>query len=372
MKVFHINSYYTTNPLHCELVVALDRLGIRQVVYVPVKSKIDLNKNKPVILKNGTIVYNHCFGVFSRFLWPLKMFKIWLNFKKVYKNHPASIIHAHTLIVNGLIAYWAQHKYGVPYVVTFRNTDINLFLNRFPFFPKIAWKILENASLVISLSPVYATAQLPRFLRENQFQIIKSKLIVLPNGINNYWLKNRTQKEKTNDPPVILFVGRIDKNKNLRNLIIAMELLELQGKKFILHIVGTGPLLSYFKKQSFKIEVKFFGYIDDRQKLLERYRAADILAVPSFRESFGLVYLEAMSQGLPVIYTKGQGFDGYFKNGKVGFAVNPGSSEEIAERILEIVNNYKSFSQFAYKQVEHFSWDKIAKILNSNYESVLK
>lgn len=371
MMVFHQNSFFTTNSLHGELVKSLDQVGIEQIINIPVKSKADLCKNHPGPLKNGTIIYRHCFGPFSRLFWPLKMFRIWADFKRVYKKQPTQLIHAHSLIVNGLIAYWAQHKHGVPYVVTFRNTDINIFLNRYPFFRRIAWKILKNAHAVVALSPAYANIQLRRFFSDVQYAEIQKKLKIIPNGIKNFWLDNSQPKGPLNKTPVVLFVGRISINKNLKSLIQAVELLNSQGKKLKLHVIGDGPLLDVLKNQTFKAEIKFFGHVGDQKTLLTHYRSSDILVVPSFRESFGLVYPEAMSQGLPVIYTKGQGFDGYFEDGEVGFSVNPGNVEEIAVKINETFQNYETLSRNAYNKAVIFSWSKTAEELKSLYRLAL-
>jgi L-malate glycosyltransferase len=82
--------------------------------------------------------------------------------------------------------------------------------------------------------------------------------------------------------------------------------------------------------------------------------------MPSFNETFGLVYIEAMSQGLPVIYSKGQGIDGYFNEGKVGFSVNPGNISDIATRIENILENYDEMNKNAITAVKEFKWSKIA------------
>lgn len=83
--------------------------------------------------------------------------------------------------------------------------------------------------------------------------------------------------------------------------------------------------------------------------------------MPSKHETFGLVYAEAMSQGLPVIYTRGQGFDGQFEEGEVGYSVQYDSAEEIVDRIKEILNNYKTISNNCVEKVDRFDWDEIAR-----------
>jgi len=79
------------------------------------------------------------------------------------------------------------------------------------------------------------------------------------------------------------------------------------------------------------------------------------------------VYAEAMSQGLPIIYTRGQGFDGQFKEGEVGYSVQYNSAEEISDRVKDILNNYETISKNCIEKVDKFDWDKIAKEYLSIY-----
>ncbi len=95
--------------------------------------------------------------------------------------------------------------------------------------------------------------------------------------------------------------------KNLKALINACEILKNEDFKIRLLVVGDGDQLSYFKSQTYKTEIIFYGFISKREQLRNIYKDADLLVLPSLLETFGLVYPEAMSQGLPVIYTRGQG-----------------------------------------------------------------
>ena len=89
--------------------------------------------------------------------------------------------------------------------------------------------------------------------------------------------------------------------------------------------------------------------------------------MPSFSETFGLTYVEAMSQGVPVIFTKGQGFDGFFPDGHVGYRVDPGNPSMIADRIIDILGNYKQISGNCVVGSRRFSWEKIAQTYQSLY-----
>ena len=91
--------------------------------------------------------------------------------------------------------------------------------------------------------------------------------------------------------------------------------------------------------------------------------------MPSKHETFGLVYAEAISQGLPIIYTREQGFDGQFKEGEVAYSVQYDSAEEIAEKIELIIKDYETVSKTCIERVNRFDWNKIAdKYLKIYYD----
>lgn len=99
---------------------------------------------------------------------------------------------------------------------------------------------------------------------------------------------------------------------------------------------------------------------------MDLYRANDIFVMPSITETFGLVYAEAMSQGISVVYSKQQGFDGQFKEGDVGYHVDPRSVEEITNAIKKILSNYNAMSERCISLVNKFEWSNILK--DNNYE----
>ena len=75
-----------------------------------------------------------------------------------------------------------------------------------------------------------------------------------------------------------------------------------------------------------------------------------------------MVYLEAMSQGVPVLYTRGQGFDGQFPDGLVGFAVEKGNIKEMSKRLVSLSNNrYTEYSQQCIQCAKKYAWPVIAQ-----------
>jgi glycosyltransferase involved in cell wall biosynthesis len=78
-----------------------------------------------------------------------------------------------------------------------------------------------------------------------------------------------------------------------------------------------------------------------------------------------------MSQGLPVIYSKGQGFDGQFKDGVVGYKTNCFDKEELASSIEKVVKNYALLSKNCVNKVNKFSWDSLSKLYREIYCDIM-
>lgn len=366
MRVTHINSYFFSNRLHKELVHKLARAGLKQHAFVPIAKGAPAPK---VYVKAVSFSIFQCFSKLDRAIWPLKMWKIWREFERDRKEHPADCHHAHTLFVNGLIAYWAKKKFGTPYVVTIRNTDINHFLKKFSWlFRPIGMKVMREADAVITLSHAYWDYQIKAFYSEKALREVAKKHHTISNGCEDFWFEHQIKREAAEEPLRLIFVGLLGRNKNLSAVLEACELLKRKNIAYEMKVVGSGPLEADFTRQAKGLPIKFLGFIEDRQTLREIYQDSDLLVVPSYTESFGVVYAEAMTQGLPVIYTKGQGFDGFFGDGKVGYAVDPDNADQIAASIIAIRENYAKFAQNVADSALQFKWDHTVNELLNVYK----
>lgn len=147
----------------------------------------------------------------------------------------------------------------------------------------------------------------------------------------------------------ILFVGGLDKAhyfKGLEILLRAGRLMKDKGLKFSLKIIGGGDLLDYYRKKAEELGVKeetnFFGRLSDAE-LVKHYGEARVFVLPSVNrsEAFGLVLLEAMAAGRPVIASNLAGVRSVFKNGREGLLVRPGDPRDLAEKIETVLNNKK-------------------------------
>lgn len=357
MKILHINSYYSASSFYKNLFEVQVKNGQYIDVFVPISSNIQVNDFD--FGEYTTISKNHT--KYDRLLFHLKHNKIYNDIQKKYLVGDYTLTHAHSLFSNGCIALRLKKKYGLPYVVAVRNTDVNIFFKKMIHLRKLGIEILEEADQIIFLSKTYEKKVLETYVPTDLQNKIQKKVSIIPNGIDSFWFKNMGKpKKKPRDLKLrIVQVGDINENKNILTTVKALQLLMQQGYAIELDVVGKIKNKNIFNKIKDIDFVNYLGY-KFKEELIEIYRENDIFILPSIHETFGLVYAEAMSQGLPVIYTKEQGFDEQFENGKVGYSVT-NSERDIVNKIKLILNNYNSISEGCILRSEKFMWENISK-----------
>jgi len=368
MKILHINSYYSGSMFYKNLYDYQLRSGIDISVFVPVSSSINDRKD---FGSYTTISKNHT--KYDRFIFHLKQHKIYKDIINKYDIKKFSIIHAHSLFTNGFIAMKLNKDFGIPYIVAVRNTDVNIFFKKMFHLRRIGVEILKNADRVIFLSETYKDEVVQRYVPEKYWKEVNNKSLIVPNGIDDYWFENivSQKKEPSNTNLKLLQIGDINRNKNIETTVKAVKILVEKGYKVSLEVVGKIKDKTVFDKIK---DLDFVNYLGTKTKeeLLEIYRNNDIFVLPSINETFGLVYAEAMSQGVPIIYTRGQGFDSHFMEGEVGFSVNPNGPSEIAENIDKIIRNYLKISENCVLLCKRFSWSEITNTYIKVYKNIDK
>jgi len=375
MKILHLCSAYVLSNLYRELIESLDKLDINQTIYIPIKKKQGYNRRILKNLNNTNFIYSKIFNDIDRLFYNHKINKILDDIKKKIDLNNINVIHAHTLFSMGGIALKLKKEKNIDYIVAVRSTDVNLFFKYIFYLKGIGIQIMKESKKIIFLSPVYRNYVLEKFIPSNLQESIIKKSIVVPNGINPFFLKNKYNRPNFDNKKKInlIYVGSFLKRKNVHFSISVANKLKSLGYKIKLLIIGGGgrdenKIRKLAKKNEDIIEI--YNRIEEKEKLLNMYRKSDIFIMPSYNETFGLVYLEAMSQGLPIIYTKGEGIDGYFKDGIVGYSVNPKNVDDIVKKIEMIIHNYNKISKNCYNLVDNFSWDKISKIYQDTYTSI--
>ena len=368
MKVLHVNSYFNGSIFYKNLFDKQVESGLDVKVYVPVPktSKIidsdmgDYTKVSP----------NH--GKYDRYIFHLKHNKIYKDIKKSFRAHEFSLCHAHSLFSNGYISLKLKNEYSLPYVVAVRNTDINYFFKKMPHLRKIGIKILTEANAIILLSEAYKKILLEKYVPKDIKNEIENKIYLIPNGIDDFWFENMgSEKDLSITTKLnLLHVGLVSRNKNIETTVKAIDILKEKGYDIKFNVVGR---MKNEKMYHAIKDIKFLNYIEPKpqSELLDIYRENDIFVMPSRTETFGLVYAEAMSQGLPVVYSKGQGFDRQFEDGVVGEPVFSNEPLDIAMKIEKIIGNYNGVSNNCIKNVEKFRWDNIIKQYSTVYSKII-
>lgn len=217
-----------------------------------------------------------------------------------------------------------------------------------------------------------------------KFKIDESRVRVVYLGINHkYWDDvspnelAKTKSKYTLPSSFILFVGALERRKNLLNLIKALKVIHKNERRIHLLLVGRKGeeykgIKDEIKRQSLRPWVKMLGYVSD-DDLRSLYRLASVLVYPSLYEGFGLPLLEAMTSGLPVVSSKRSALPEIAQDAALYF--NPEEAEEIADKTLLALKDKKlsqTLMERGKKRSLDFDWEKTARETLSFYHEVLE
>jgi len=191
-----------------------------------------------------------------------------------------------------------------------------------------------------------------------------AKIKILPRGLDTalYHPTKRTEKVRKsfgaiNGEPVLLYVGRISKEKDLDVLVSAFHKLKQRHPQAKLVLVGDGPYLKDLKKAL--PEARFTGYLTGAD-LAGAFASADIFAFPSTTDTFGNVVLEAMASGLPCVVSDTGGPRELVREGETGFVTRSLDADSFGQALLRLVEDpglRSTMSAKARQSVEERNWN---------------
>lgn len=214
----------------------------------------------------------------------------------------------------------------------------------------------------------------------------QDKIKIIPCGVNLSTFHNIDQSSARqnlglNGNSIILFVGRIEPLKGVDRLLEAIS--KLDKKKIELIVIGGDTesqseldrLHNISQELNIQDLVTFTGNLE-HEELPQYYSAADICVIPSYYESFGLVALESLACGTPVVSTRVGGIEKIVQQGKTGYIVDSNSAPELAKGIAKILSNKSSGSprantEFIRDSISQFNWGYVAEALIEQYETML-
>ncbi|MBD1429763.1 glycosyltransferase family 4 protein [Sphingobacterium sp. DN04309] len=278
---------------------------------------------------------------------------------------------ATTLFSDGFLAYKLFNEFNIPYTVSIRSTDVDVFFKYRPDLLPLALNIIKHAKHVFYISHAIKRKVVNNFYLKSRLPIdLDHRSTILNNGIDEYWIDNQQNVDKSHCFDFV-YVGSFEKRKNVQKLISALEIIREKHPKISLKIIGgykdiNGKISALVKSKPW---ISFLGEVQDKKEIVRFFRDSSFFVMPSYRETFGLVYIEALSQGLPLLYSQNEGVDGVFQE-KIGEAIDPHDLSSIVGGLKSLITNYKLYKKEINKiDFEKFRWSNISKfyinILNS-------
>ena len=343
-------------------------------LYIFTSEPKDKNFKKPNLGKNIFVFYYPITNIIKYPDFQLAVANPSNILSKIKMIQP-DIIHIHTPSILGWEALIVAKMYKIPVVGTYHTLlpDFLKYLpmnvNKSDFAKQFTWGYTRNFYNMCDLVTTPSIA-MKKELKKNGIK----KVTFLSNGVDIEKFKKIKSKKNGN---VILHVGRIGYEKNIDIILKAFHELFKTNKKVRLVIAGKGPalesLVSLSKQLGMSKNVEFLGAID-HDKLPRLYSSADVFVTASTVETEGLVILEAMASGLPIVGVNKLAIPYIVKNGRNGFLVKVGDYQKISESINKLLKNEKlrvNFGRESQKLVKDFSLGNIIKKLEKIYCSLI-
>ncbi len=292
---------------------------------------------------------------------------------------PVAALFAHSHALGALVGRRVQSEFGVPYLLVV-HADIH---DRPPrtYDPQVTafyrWATpiaYRYATRILAISNHIARSAIARGGEPG-------RVIVVPNGIDPREISTgelggggvagaAARAGDFGGPLRLLYVGRLSIEKGVADLIAACALLGRRAIAFHLCIVGDGPLRLDLERQAQELgigdRVAFVG-TQPRGQLSSFYQGADLVCVPSLSEPQGLVVLEALVAGKPVVASDVGGIPDMVRDGENGRLHPPGHPDRLAEVLGELASDRVALGRLASHTqpsvIENYSWEAIGRRL---------
>jgi len=278
------------------------------------------------------------------------------------------IIHTH-LFQARFYATVAHLVYNRSILITHKHNKVNLKKHNI-------FILFEMISVFFNKKVIAISESVKNSLIRYEFVPLK-KIFVVHNGIEyQKFYKTANSNIVSNKSPIIIgTVCRMEKQKGIRYLLLAMNNILAKFPAVQLEIIGDGSLLEELielsKKLGISNSVKFFGKFAD---VIPFYKRMDIFILPSIYEGFGIVLLEAMAAGVPVIATNVDGITEVVIDGESGILIPPKNPEAIASAVIQLIANpqlVKSLVENGFKRAKLFDVREHVMKLDSLYTNLL-
>lgn len=294
------------------------------------------------------------------------------------------LVHSHYWL-SGWVGERVRQWWAIPHVIMFHT--LGVVKNAIGAGPgESELRTETEQDLSISSTRIIAATPKERDILVHYHGASPESIGVVPCGVNLelFHPMDRSlarQRLDLNGEKVILFVGRIDPLKGIENLLLAVSVLK-RTHHLKLIVAGGGDktqseverLSGLSRQLEIDDQVTFLGSMS-QEDLPQLYNAADVCVVPSYYESFGLVALESLACGTPVVATRVGGIESVIQHGETGYIVADNSPQKLTDTIGELLSSQGNGMRSAggiRESVGGFNWSNIAGAMLRQYEETLR
>jgi len=287
--------------------------------------------------------------------------------------------------MSALVGKYLRQKWEMPYIAMYHTLGaVKNTLGIGEGEP--ALRIVSEGDTIKDCQRIIVATEKEKQEMVCHYDALPEKIGVVPCGVNMELFRSIDKNDARNklgltEEKILLFVGRIDPLKGVEQLIKTMPLLKKDGNLRLIVVGGdenSNYELEELKKLadglSIRESVTFQGLVKQEQ-LPYYYSAADVCVVPSYYESFGLVALEALACGTPVVAADVGDLRNIVRQGETGYVVADNSPEKLASGINLLLNRSQNDAEFALSiraSVTRFDWSKIAVKVAGEMQSVVE
>ena len=273
------------------------------------------------------------------------------------------LIHVHTPFVAHVAGLRLARRLGIPVVESYHTFFEEYFHHYLPYVPRTVLRAIARGVSRRQCNAVDAViAPSPQMADALRAYGVQSEIRVIPTGLDTGRLAGgdgarfRELHGIAPDRPVALTVGRVAFEKNIGFLLPVLDRVRQSIPDVVLIIAGEGPALSSLQRQvkerGLTDNVRFVGYLDRSGPLLDCYRSANVFVFASRTETQGLVLLEAMALGLPVVSTAVMGTQSVL-DGAAGAVVVSEDEVQFASAV-EMVLKRRDLQESLGSKARHF------------------
>lgn len=264
---------------------------------------------------------------------------------------------------------WAGRHGPTPYLVSVKGVIAEELRHERGAVRRLLWALsrLERHN-ARHADGILTTSAYCRAAIEHHYGVPSARMRIVPEGIDRHRWRRIAAAPRASDGATILCVARQYPRKHIADLLRALPIVRRAAPQAHAIIVGDGPehtaLARLVADLGLHEAVQLTGVIPDDDILASMYRRADVFCLPSVQEGFGIVFLEAMASGLPIVATRAAAIPEVIPDGQAGLLTPPGDVPALAEALITLLCDDKrrtTYGAFGQEYVQQYDWDRVAE-----------